>query len=96
MGDLVAPAADTHQLVVFTLGGEQYALPIKQIQEIIRYRQPRSVASREYWIRGVLSLRGKIVPIFDLAQRLSVSSEIDDRLVVLLDPSAIFESAIAA
>ena len=36
------------QLVVFTLGAEQYALPIKQVQEIIRYSQPRSVASNDY------------------------------------------------
>ena len=50
------------QLVIFTLGDEQYALPIKQVHEIIRYRQPRSVASTEDYVRGVLSLRGKIVP----------------------------------
>ncbi len=35
-----------HQLVVFTLGTEQYALPIEQVHEIIRYDEPRSVASR--------------------------------------------------
>ena len=33
------------QLVVFTLGAEQYALPIEQVHEIIRYYEPRSVAS---------------------------------------------------
>ena len=33
------------QLVVFTLGAEQYALPIEQVHEIIRYDEPRSVAS---------------------------------------------------
>ena len=35
------------QLVIFTLGDEQYALPIKKVHEIIRYRQPRSVASNQ-------------------------------------------------
>ena len=46
------------QLVVFTLGAEHYALPIQQVHEIIRYSEPRSVASREDWVRGVISLRG--------------------------------------
>lgn len=70
------------QLVIFKLGGEEYALPIKHVQEIIRYTQPRSVASAEPWVRGVLSLRGHIVPVYDLA----------DRLVVLLNPATIFSS----
>ena len=63
------------QLVVFTLAGEQYALPIRQVHEIIRYKQPRSVASTEHSVRGVISLRGRIVPVYDLAARLDVSSE---------------------
>ena len=55
---------ETHarQLVVFTLGAEQYALPIEQVHEIIRYDEPRSVASPIAWVRGVISLRGRIVP----------------------------------
>jgi len=66
---------DPRQLVVFTLAGEQYALPIRQVHEIIRYKQPRSVASTEHSVRGVISLRGRIVPVYDLAARLDVSSE---------------------
>jgi purine-binding chemotaxis protein CheW len=58
------------QLVVFSLAGEEYALPISHVQEIIRYSQPRPLASPEAWIRGVISLRGKIVPVCDLAVRL--------------------------
>jgi purine-binding chemotaxis protein CheW len=72
------------QLVIFTLGAEQYALPIKQVHEIIRYTQPRSVASTEAWIRGVLSLRGKIVPVYDLAARLGVSSEIGEQTKIVI------------
>ena len=71
----MAEQTNPRQLVVFTLGGEQYALPIGQVHEIIRYTQPRSVASRDYSIRGVLSLRGRIVPVYDLATRLGVSCE---------------------
>lgn len=65
----------TRQLVVFSLGEEEYALPITQVHEIIRYTEPRSVASDVDWVRGVISLRGKIVPVYDLASRLGFASE---------------------
>lgn len=80
----MAQQTNARQLVVFTLAGEQYALPIRQIQEIIRYTQPRSVASAENWIRGVLSLRGRIIPIYDLAARLSVTSEITEQTKIVI------------
>ena len=57
----------SQQLVVFSLGSEEYALPIGSVHEIIRYTEPRTVASDAAWIRGVIGLRGKIIPIFDLA-----------------------------
>src|SRR4051812_25721581 len=66
--------ATTRQLVVFTLGSEEYALPIRQVHEIIRYTEPRSVAAEAGWVRGVISLRGKIVPVYDLAARLGVEA----------------------
>jgi purine-binding chemotaxis protein CheW len=67
--------ATTRQLVVFTLGSEEYALPIRQVHEIIRYTEPRSVAAESGWVRGVISLRGKIVPVYDLAARLGLHTE---------------------
>ena len=67
-------AAETHrQIVVFTLGEEEYAFPIAHVHEIIRRTEPRSVASPEPWVRGIISLRGRIVPVHDLATRLGVA-----------------------
>ena len=60
------------QIVVFTLGDEEYAFPIAHVHEIIRRTQPRSVASPDPWVRGIISLRGRIVPVHDLATRLGV------------------------
>jgi purine-binding chemotaxis protein CheW len=70
--------APTRQLVVFSLGDEEYALPIADVHEIIRYAEPRSVASSVGWIRGVISLRGKIVPVYDLAARLGEARDPDN------------------
>ena len=67
--------AVTAQLVVFSLGEEEYALPITDVQEIIRYTEPRAVASAAPWIRGVISLRGKIIPVCDLAARLALPAD---------------------
>jgi len=70
--------SETKQLVIFSLAREEYALPITRVQEIIRYTEPRSVASSSPWIRGVINLRGKIVPVCDLAMRLGLSHQHSD------------------
>ena len=45
------------------------------VHEIIRFTEPRSVASDVPWIRGVIGLRGKIIPIYDLAARIGLDVE---------------------
>jgi purine-binding chemotaxis protein CheW len=77
-------ATNPRQLVVFTLGTEHYALGIQQVHEIIRYSEPRSVASRVDWVRGVISLRGRIVPVYDLAARLGVPSELTEQSKIVI------------
>ena len=62
------------QLVVFTLGSEEYGLPITQVQEIIRYSRPRTIPSAPMSVRGVINLRGKIIPVVDLKQRLMLDA----------------------
>ncbi len=76
--------SNPRQLVVFTLGTEHYALAIQQVHEIIRYSEPRSVASRIDWVRGVISLRGRIVPVYDLAARLGVASELSEHSKIVI------------
>src|SRR4051794_30825991 len=75
----------TMQLVVFSLGEEEYALPIKHVQEIIRYTEPRGVASQTPWIKGVISLRGKIVPVYDLASRLGLNATSEAHKIVIVE-----------
>jgi purine-binding chemotaxis protein CheW len=80
----------TRQLVVFSLGDEEYALPIAAVHEIIRYTEPRSVASSVGWIRGVISLRGKIVPVYDLAARLGQAAQAaaEDQKIVIVETAS--------
>jgi purine-binding chemotaxis protein CheW len=74
----------TRQLVVFSLGEEEYALPITHVQEIIRYTEPRAVAADDIWIRGVISLRGKIVPVCDLATRLGLPARSNENAKIVI------------
>lgn len=75
--------------MIFALGGADYALPIAQIKEIILYTQPRAVPSPDPWVTGVISLRGVIVPIDDLAARLGVAAACseDAKIVVIETPA---------
>ena len=82
----MAAMSDTtsQQLVVFSIGSEEYALPIGAVHEIIRYTEPRSVTSDVPWIRGVIGLRGKIIPIFDLCARMQLAAgETEGKIVIV-------------
>jgi purine-binding chemotaxis protein CheW len=76
--------SDCSQLVVFTLGGEHYALAVGQVQEIIRYSEPRSIASQTEWVRGVISLRGRLVPVYDIAMRLRVTAQAGEQSKIVI------------
>ena len=62
------------QLVVFALGDEEYGLPITQVQEIIRFSQPRTIPNPHASIRGVINLRGRIIPVCELKRQLNVGT----------------------
>jgi len=83
------------QIVVFTLGDEEYAFPIAHVHEIIRRTQPRSVASPDPWVRGIISLRGRIVPVHDLATRLGVAGGAgEDWKIVILEVEGEFAGVV--
>jgi purine-binding chemotaxis protein CheW len=55
------------QFLTFFLVGEEYAIPILKVREIIEYDTVTVVPSTPPWIRGVINLRGTVVPVVDLA-----------------------------
>ncbi len=77
-------ASDAQQLVVFSLGEEEYALPIERVQEILFFTPPRPVASGEAWVTGVISLRGKIIAVYDLAARLGVGGDRHEQAKIVI------------
>ncbi len=57
------------QYLTFLLGGEMFAIPILNIKEIIEYGHLTTVPMMPAFIRGVINLRGSVVPVVDLAVR---------------------------
>ena len=73
------------QCLAFSLGAEEYALNIVAISEIIKVKEFTDVPRAPGFVLGVISLRGVVVPVFDLAERLNLGkSELttNSRIVV--------------
>jgi purine-binding chemotaxis protein CheW len=62
-------ASTTGQYLTFTLRAETYAIGILNIKEIIEYGQVTEVPLVPEFIRGVINLRGSVLPVIDLASR---------------------------
>jgi purine-binding chemotaxis protein CheW len=78
-----APEVD-RQLVVFSLHGEYYALPITSVREIIRYTPPSATATAGGMVQGMISLRGRTLPIVDLSTRLGQRLEVGSKTRILV------------
>lgn len=72
------------QVVVFSLGGEYYGLPIIAVREIIRYVAPSATATARGDILGMIILRGRTLPVADLSRRLGKQLEIGIRTRILV------------
>lgn len=60
----------TKQFLTFRIGNENYGLELSQTREIIEYGGITSVPLMPNFLRGVINLRGEVVPVIDLAVRL--------------------------
>jgi purine-binding chemotaxis protein CheW len=80
----MAAAEAERQVVVFSLSGEYYGLPITAVREIIRYVAPSATATARGAMRGKIILRGRTLPIVDLSSRLGTELEIGVRTRILV------------
>ena len=64
--------ADAGQYLTLRLGGEEYAIDILRVQEIRSYEAPTRMVNAPPFIKGVVNLRGVIVPIVDLRLKLGI------------------------
>ncbi|MBL8287562.1 MAG: chemotaxis protein CheW [Rubrivivax sp.] len=66
--------AQAGEFLTFRLGAEEYGIDILRVQEIRSYEQPTRIANVPSFIKGVVNLRGVIVPIVDLRLKLGCES----------------------
>ncbi|WP_269532605.1 chemotaxis protein CheW [Chitinimonas sp. BJYL2] len=81
----VAEPVEQPQYLTFRLGGEVYALEILHIKEIIEYGGLTEVPMMPRFLRGVINLRGAVVPVIDLAARFGrPATEIGKRSCIVI------------
>ena len=72
------------EFLTFRLGGEEYGIDILRVQEIRSYEQPTRIANTPEFLRGVVNLRGVIVPIVDLRLKLGCGADFNAFTVVIV------------
>lgn len=66
-------AVPTSEFLAFKLGQEEYGINILRVQEIRSYEEPTQIANAPAYIKGVVNLRGVIVPIVDMRIKFNLS-----------------------
>jgi purine-binding chemotaxis protein CheW len=79
-------AEATEHLATFYLEREEYGLPVRLVQEIIRVTEITPVPRAPDFIKGVINLRGRIIPVVDLRRKLKLGDVVvgrESRIVVV-------------
>lgn len=72
------------EFLAFTLGKEEYGIDIQKVQELRGYDAVTRIANAPDYIKGVVNLRGSIVPIIDLRMRLGTGTPTYDQFTVVV------------
>jgi purine-binding chemotaxis protein CheW len=79
------PRARPGKYLAFTLAGETYAVPVLAVREIIRLCPITPVANMPPHVRGVINLRGRVIPLVDLRVRFGLTASPDhDRTCIVV------------
>ncbi len=65
----------SEQLVVFQLATAEYAIPISQVREIIRYNGATKIPTTPDYMEGIINLRGKVISVVDLSGKFALPTE---------------------
>jgi len=78
------PFLDAIEVLAFTLGQEEYAISILKVQEIRGYDSVTRIANAPDFIKGVVNLRGIIVPIVDMRIKFNLGTPTYDEFTVVI------------
>ena len=77
-------AAHHQEFLTFRLGGEEYAIEILKVREIRNWEDPTKIVNAPDFLKGVINLRGTIVPIVDLRVKFKGEAKYDQFTVVII------------
>jgi purine-binding chemotaxis protein CheW len=81
----VATASRAGKYLTFFLAGEEYGLEILKVSEIIGMQPITRVPRMPEFVRGVINLRGKVIPITDLRKKFGMSLDgVDDSCIIVV------------
>ncbi|HEY2743619.1 MAG TPA: chemotaxis protein CheW [Polyangia bacterium] len=81
------------QYLTFFLGDEEYAVAILRLKQILDYRAPTRVPAVPPCIRGVINLRGLVVPVIDLAAKFGAAARAPGRTTCIVIVELAIEGA---
>jgi purine-binding chemotaxis protein CheW len=74
-----------NQYLIFNLGSEAYGIDIKNVTEIVNIQKITEVPDLPSYIKGIISLRGKIIPVIDVRIRFGMGTvEYNDRTCIII------------
>ncbi|WP_414691395.1 chemotaxis protein CheW [Noviherbaspirillum sp.] len=79
-----ADSASAREFLAFTLGKEEYGIHILKVQELRGYEEPTRIANAPEFIKGVVNLRGIIVPIVDMRIKFNLGTPTYDQFTVVI------------
>lgn len=79
-----AAAVGNNEFLTFTLGKEEYGIDILRVQEIRGYDAVTRIANSPEFIKGVINLRGVIVPIIDLRIKFNLGDPTYNQFTVVI------------
>jgi len=83
-GAAIAEREQAREFLSFRLGAEEYGIEILKVQEIRGWEPPTVIANMPAFIKGVINLRGIIVPIVDLRLKFSLGEAKYDEFTVVI------------
>ena len=85
------PLLSTVQYLTFFTAGEEYAIGIAKVSEIVEYEAVTTVPNTPVWIRGVTNLRGRVVPVVDLAVKFGLPASVISKFSCIIITEVIFQ-----
>lgn len=74
----------SNKYLLFSVCHEHYGIPIEKVKEIIRYEPITPVHDSLEYVKGVINLRGKIIPVFDLKLKFGMEEKPYDNTTVFI------------